>query len=293
MGRALETRDSRRVIGVNVENVWKGPVLNKTFLCLFGVVVVNASAQQQVINPTFEVATITPAAQPAAPLPQIPPIVPLGAMPMAGRGRVQLKSRSLLELIAIAYRTRTAQVSGPGWMANERFDVLAKLPSGTNMGQANEMLQSLLTERFGLKLHRESKELSGYVLVVDKGGAKLTQSTSDPQLSSPATEDGGYPLLPDRFKTSPPVSRSHTELNNVTLTQLAAALSRHLDAPVVDATGLQGRYNITLEVSQDRPDTPGESISEALRRLGLKLERRKVRPDILIIDEISRTPAPN
>ena len=87
---------------------------------------------------------------------------------------------SLAELIPMAYRVKSYQVSGPGWMPQQRFDIKAKMPEGATREQVPEMLQALLAERFKLTIHRETKEHSIYALVVGKKGPKLKESAPDP-----------------------------------------------------------------------------------------------------------------
>ena len=87
-----------------------------------------------------------------------------------------MRNQSLLNLVAAAYRVRMSHISGPAWMSEQRFDVDAKIPEDAPPGQVNEMLQALLAERFGLRLHSESRSETGYALVVGKNGPKLEVS---------------------------------------------------------------------------------------------------------------------
>ncbi|HTC88474.1 MAG TPA: TIGR03435 family protein [Bryobacteraceae bacterium] len=89
--------------------------------------------------------------------------------------------------IAYAYRVKNYEISGPDWMASERFDITAKLPAGRSAKDAIEMLRALLEERFQLKTHRESKELPAYALVVGKGGLKMQESATEP--GAPTTNE--------------------------------------------------------------------------------------------------------
>jgi uncharacterized protein (TIGR03435 family) len=123
----------------------------KTALVLVAVVV---SGQTP---PAFEVASIKPA----------PPITTIAAQIQSGKihvgmtidaARVDIGFMSLADLIRVAYRVKPYQISGPDWMREERFDIVAKLPDGASTDQVPEMLQALLAERFNLKVHRESKE---------------------------------------------------------------------------------------------------------------------------------------
>src|SRR5216684_8699142 len=124
----------------------------------------------------FEVASI----KPAAPIASITP-----AMIQSGKlrlgvsvvgARVDIGYMSLADLIRTAYDVKPHQISGPDWMAAERFNITAKLPDGATKDQVNVMLQALLAERFKLTVHRETKERPVYALIVGKGGPKLRES---------------------------------------------------------------------------------------------------------------------
>jgi uncharacterized protein (TIGR03435 family) len=98
-------------------------------------------------------------------------------------------------LLTTAFRVKPYQISGPSWMSEQRFDILAKIPEGGSTDQVPEMLQALLAERFGLKYHRESKEHEMYGLVVGKNGPKLKESPPEPE--PPAAESAaGAPSGP-------------------------------------------------------------------------------------------------
>src|SRR5215470_1715089 len=99
---------------------------------------------------------------------------------------------SLKDLLTMAYRMKDYQVLGPPWLAVDRFDVAAKLPEGAAREQVPEMMQSLLAERFKVKLHRESKEFPVYGLVVAKGGLKMKES------EAPAAAEGEAGKTPFR-----------------------------------------------------------------------------------------------
>ena len=79
-----------------------------------------------------------------------------------------------------AYGVKGFQISGPGWLDSERYDIVAKLPRGATKAEFMVMLQNLLAERFKLTLHREKKDLPMYALVVGKNGPKLKESVEDP-----------------------------------------------------------------------------------------------------------------
>ena len=84
--------------------------------------------------------------------------------------RVNLTGLSLNDLLAAAYKVKLHQISGPEWMASERFDINGKLPDGSSGDQIPQMIQALLADRFGMKFHREMKDFPVYALVVAKDG---------------------------------------------------------------------------------------------------------------------------
>jgi uncharacterized protein (TIGR03435 family) len=137
-------------------------------------------------GPRFEVASIKPA-----------PITSSGPPAHAGieidGARVDIGYWSINQLIYRAYGLPAYQLSGPGWMNNLRFDVVAKFPEGASKDQLPEMLQWLLADRFGLVAHAETRELPGFALVVGKGGPKVKLAEPDPDA---ATE----PASPNRLE---------------------------------------------------------------------------------------------
>ncbi|MGA2270265.1 MAG: TIGR03435 family protein [Bryobacteraceae bacterium] len=233
-----------------------------------------ALGQTPVAGPAFEVASV----KPAGPL-------DAGQLRSGQRhvgmsidaARVDIGSLSLADLIRIAYRVKPNQISGPDWMASERFDVLAKLPEGASRDQVPEMLQALLAERFKLAVHRESKERAVYALVVGKNGPKLKESSPDADAPAPDGANGGAgaPLVLGGANpqvrvtgrgenTSVVVSGGPSgtvhmsmgpngalrlETPKMTLAALADLLSRFVDRPVVDMTELSGTYQVALDLS--------------------------------------------
>ena len=232
-------------------------------------------------TPAFEVASVKPAA-------------PLGrGQILSGdahvgmkidAARVDIGSLSLADLIRVAYRVKPYQISGPGWMASERFDVLAKMPEGASREQVPEMLQALLAERFKLTVHRESKEQAVYELVVGKNGSKLKEALPDADApaggSAPAAADDVNPQvrLSGRGEntqvsiTGGPTGTAHMSLgpdgtmhlvaSKMNMAALADTLSRFFDRPVVDLTELKGSYQVALDLSM-------EDLRNAARAFGV------------------------
>jgi uncharacterized protein (TIGR03435 family) len=224
---------------------------------------------------TFEVASV----KPAAPLDRSQ--ILSGQMHVGMKidaARVDIGSMSLADLIRVAYRVKPYQISGPDWMASERFDVLAKLPEGASGGQVPEMLQALLAERFKLTVHRESKEHAVYALVVGKNGPKLKESS--PDADAPAAADDANPQvrvsgrgentqvsisggqIGTAHMSMGPGGIMHLEAPKMNMAAFADTLSRFFDRPVVDLTELKGTYQVALDLSM-------EDLRNAARNFGV------------------------
>ena len=226
-------------------------------------------------GPAFEVASV----KPAAPLDRSQ--MRSGQMHVGMKvdaARVDIGSMSLADLIRVAYRVKAYQVSGPDWMASERFDVLAKLPEGASREQVPEMLQALLAERFKLTVHLESKEHAVYALVVGKNGPKLKESAPDadaPAGVGSAALDVSVSGRGENTQVSisgGPIGTAHMSMGpngtmrleapKMTMAALADTLSRFFDRPVVDLTELKGTYQVALDLSM-------EDLRNAARTLGM------------------------
>jgi len=285
----------------------------------------------------FEVASIKP-----SPLPGRGPIRlgQKGGPGSADPGRVTYTFTTLLNLMADAYGVKRYQISGgPKWLDSEQFDIVAKVPEGATKEQINVMLQNLLAERFKLTLHRESKELPVYALVVGAKGPKLKDSTVAD--APPAPDDPATPrpplratkLGPDGCPDAPPPAAGRSSIFMVmtpngecmisgsqTMDGFAARLSTWFDRPVIDRTGLTGKYDLRLRydpssmpggrgggpvmakdagggdpANRTAPNgEPPPSIFNALQeQLGLKLETGKGPVDLLVIDHVVKTPTEN
>jgi uncharacterized protein (TIGR03435 family) len=213
---------------------------------------------------------------------------------MQSADRFQAHNHAVRTLIAAAYDLNPqAILGGPAWVDAERWDVLAKTPGAIrpNLDEQMSMLRGLLKERFKLGFHREPKQLSIYLLSVAKGGVKLRGSTLAPD----ATPEGPPPLV---FVMSPTVVRLPARY--ATMSEFASVLQRSpLDRPVVDRTGLSGRYDFDLQFAPDdrlwngilpRPENSDEpDLFKAVQeQLGLQLEATKGQVDALVIDRIER-----
>ncbi|MGA7240148.1 MAG: TIGR03435 family protein [Bryobacteraceae bacterium] len=203
-----------------------------------------------------------------------------------------------------AFSVKTDQIEGPSWLDTDCFAITAKMPEHATKDQVPAMLQALLAERLKLAAHKEERSRSGYALVVDKGGPKFKED--DPK----ASFMGKAPQGSTRFGFA-----GHGQLKGVmTMATLAGSLSRRGYGPVQDLTGLTGKYDIDLSwvtdpafeprgpeatASAPAPQTvggpePEANLFAALREsLGLKLERRNVSVEFVVIDHIERVPTEN
>jgi uncharacterized protein (TIGR03435 family) len=231
---------------------------------------------------------------------------------MANPGRIRLENWALLDLIAAAYRVRATQVSGAAWLADLVFDIEAKLPEGTQKEQLNAMMKSMLEERFGLRVHRESQTKSGFALVVGKNGPKLRPSEPPPAPSPGITEQERQANDKEQAQQSMAtmmkrmrerIQENHesgtslgglrgASFNSITTEELASHLVGFTEAPVIDETGLTGKYSVSIETWKN-PDVPGGTIFDAVEKLGLKLEPRKVTVETVVVDQVSKAPTAN
>jgi bla regulator protein BlaR1 len=198
---------------------------------------------------------------------------------------------SLFSLVEFAYNLRDVQLSGgPSWVrsgvlvSSELFRVIAKAPEGPPppMDVFRQMLQTLLAERFHLRIHHEQKELPVYDLVVNNGGPKLKESAADTKFN---------------FVTSS-VGRSGVRIvaTHMTVQQLIDhQLSGYTDKPIFDRTGLAAPYDFTLEFAvenmpSDQADPKdGPALVTAVReQLGLKLQPGRAQFDTVVIDHAER-----
>jgi uncharacterized protein (TIGR03435 family) len=203
-----------------------------------------------------------------------------------GPGGVSLHA-GLNDLIGRAYEVEYYQVTGgPAWAQSEHYDFQAKTAAEADSHQIRAMLQSLLADRFQLKLHRETRMVAGYILSVDKGGPKLPPAKTDmPEGSDGVLQMGGGIWS-----------------RGATIRDLAVGLTIELGQPVIDDTKITGNYDFRLRFDDDRgraglpppgagadPPTPGlGSVFTVLREIGLKLESRKVPIEMLVVDSAQR-----
>jgi uncharacterized protein (TIGR03435 family) len=270
------------------------------------------AAAHAATDPQFEVASVKPSPQ-ANGLPHPPAFT--GGPGTATPNRFTVRDAHLKNLILKAYAIEDYQLSAPSWVANPNylsmdgcFDIDATIPPGTTEAQFLVMLQNLLAERFGLKVHREQKELAVYFLSLGKNGHKLKENLT-PELSDPPSwaslpkDADGFRVMPPGytgFDMQPGVHNWRVKFTRMRVANLVKYLSTFLGTPVQDRTGLQGNYDFRLDYNwrQVPPGSPDEPDLPDLRtavesELGLKLVPGKCMIEMLVIDHIDRAPSPN
>jgi len=216
-------------------------------------------------SPSFEVASIRPNPVPG----------PISMVPRREGSQVVLNNTYLSLLIQYAYQVIPRQVSGAERLPTGTYAIEAKTDASATDADVRLMFQMLLRDRFKLVVHRETKQLPVYNLVVGKGGAKLKPT-------SPGSQSRLFTSL---------IRPNMLQLvgQNTTVKLLAEELSRSLDRPVIDRTGIQGEYSFQMEWHRS-PDVPSDpsAFTVIQEQLGLKLESGNGPIEILVIDRAER-----
>lgn len=211
-----------------------------------------------------------------------------------GRGSMKMDSTrltytnvSVRDCIMSAWNVKDYQIDGPDWLRSDRYDLVATAAAPAEDDALKGMLQSLLLERFHMKVHLETRELPVYAMVVSKGGAKLKDAAAP---GRPAIRMNGGGVV----------------FTSVTIADLIELMTRahlaELDRPVVDDTGLTGRYDVTVNLFGTQEEMTsalskrdfGSSIFTLIQeQLGLKLEPKKLPLQMVVVDQAERTPSEN
>ena len=286
---------------------------------------------------TFDVATVKPAAPPEPGKPMMMGI--RGGPGSADPGQISANV-TLSMLLMNAYDVKAYQITGPPWLNMERYDIIAKVPAGATKDQVRVMWQNLLADRFGLTLHHQSKVFPVEEMEIAKAG-KLKETTLNPNtpeaqpapgtpppqglqpFSPPKMDKNGVPELSApglimMMRMGPAGPTAHMVGKAQTAQQLADMVGNELDRPVVDKTGLTGKYDFVLEFAPDpsrfrmplgagpppgagapgpdanATDPSGLTIIGALQQqLGLRLVSTKAPLDTLVIDHVEKVPTEN
>lgn len=231
---------------------------------------------------------------------------------------------AMREYLAMAYRVRPSQITGPDWIATERFDINAKLPAGATASQIPEMLQALLADRFQLKVHRDKKDVPVYALILGKGPLKLKETPPDASAGEPqGTVNVGATGSAAGISANLGNGSYYTFANNkfeagkISVDALVRMLSAYTDRPILNLTELKGNYDLTLnltpedyramliqgavnsgavlppEVLRLLDGSAATSLFDAVQQLGLKMDVRRAPLDVLVIDQVLKTPKEN
>jgi uncharacterized protein (TIGR03435 family) len=237
-------------------------------------------------------------------------------------GRLTSRCATVADLIRTAYvmfangrynpYASAPASGGPGWVYSSRYDINAEAGDASSETMQGPMLQALLEDRFNLKIHRETREIPVYDLIVAKGGLKLhalEPASCPPTMSSAETVallQAGKPL--PKFCGTVRFGPKMADVHGLTVDEFSKNIGRVLDRPIVDKTGIAGLFDFHLEFARDEAtpgllpggalhftDAPvddppgGPSILTAFQeQLGLKLDPAKGPGEFLVIDNVTR-----
>jgi uncharacterized protein (TIGR03435 family) len=288
---------------------------NKRLFALFAVALTAAvsplSAAPQPGQASFEVASV----RPSPPIQSGQPVFfgpPRGGPGSSDPRRITWTYAALRSIVMTAYNVPTFQVVAPDWLATSRYDIAANVPEGSTSEQVTVMWRNLLEERFGVVVHHESREFQVQELTVAKGGPKLKETdlgaNPEPFLPDPGLKPGPNPKMNGfgAIILISPGGKAEMTAKALTMADFVARVSGGLRMPVIDKTGIAGRYDFTLDYSIDlegnQPQggptpAPADDVpdlaSAVEKQLGLKLSRAKASLDVIVVDRVNRVPTDN
>lgn len=234
-------------------------------------------------------------------------------------GQLVVRNNTLRNIVRNAYQLQNFQIvtvaGTPEWFDRDRFDITATSPKpDPSTDEFRGMVQALLAERFGLRVHRETREMPIYALVLAKAdgtwGSQLTRSTTDCAAMAAAARRGAPPPPPTAITERPPCGTRSLPgrmlAGGVTMADLARNVSNFAGRMTIDKTGLTGSFDFTLEYTPDQlppegslpagvpqPPANGPSLFTAMQeQLGLKLDSQRGPVDVLVIDA-AQQPTPD
>ena len=258
--------------------------------------VMPVAAQAPAQKPSFEVASVKPGRERTS------------LLNVAPGGRFSATGFTLKWLIGFAYRLREDQMlGGPTWITKDLWDIEAKAAEGSVPPHSSSdntkpdttalMLQSLLEDRFQLRLHSETRDFPVYLLTVGKGGPKLNLSKDQTDVNVAPVQNVPLDQPHGMMRRTP----DGVTANTVPLSLLTNFLSQQLGRPILDKTGLEGLFDFKLHwtpppiaapgipAGPDAASDPsGVSIFTAIQELGLKLEAAKAPLEVLVIESVQR-----
>lgn len=246
-----------------------------------------AKCQEIAKAPAFEVASITPCKPGTAE----PPGEHMGMVQFTyPGGRFRANATTLKFLLEWAYGIQPSQHSnGPSWMETDRYDIVAKAEnSNVTDNEMKLMMQTLLQDRFHLKLQHERKELPAYIISLGEKAPKLFPPKEGETHSIRVAPQMG----PDQK-----IASYHVAATRYSLTQLTDVFARQLGQVIVNQTGLTGDFDFTLDLTPDdsrpSPLDPSLLITAMREQLGLTLKSQKTLVDYLVIESAEKVAAEN
>jgi uncharacterized protein (TIGR03435 family) len=247
--------------------IWVTRAIVSLAVCVAGLVCGQAAVQQQ-----FEVASVKPI--------KADPRYSSGIRTRPGRidaGNVTLK-----RCIIGSYGVGPHQiVGGPDWLDSDTFEISAKAET-PDSGDAElmAMLQGLLAERFKLALHRENRMMQAFVLEVDKSGSKMDKATPPGESQTSTSTSNAGVVINARF---------------IDMESFAKVLARKTELPVVNQTGLTGRFHLKLSWTPESTRPPENGITEGVslftalqEQLGLRLRKQRTAVEVLVVDRAEK-----
>ena len=242
-------------------------------LTVLAAIVSLSAAAQSKGNATVEVAVVRPH----------PPAVMHNNFSFA-RNRFELEDQPLLKLIAFAYSMNARQIVGASnWVSEDHWDMsgVTNLGDDATLRQEQQIVQQLLVERFGLRFHREKRELPSYALQVVKDQPKLP-AAADPTAQPLEWSQGQAKARTENYRSS-------------SMEYFLLIRQLFMDRPLVDQTGLTGKYDFKLTYSYGDAPAEGEDappmFTAIKEQLGLKFEPVKALVDVMVIDSIGKPDA--
>jgi uncharacterized protein (TIGR03435 family) len=202
--------------------------------------------------------------------------------------RLDIKNQTIHNMLAFAYGIHSKQiVDEPGWLATDRYDVdgIIDTEGQPSLKQLQSMLKKLLADRFQLKMHHESRELSVYALTVAKDGPRLTRSKGDPNLLGDENDQNRNGVVTQ-------------SIVNMSMTDFTLIMQYYVDRPIVDQTNLTGKWDMKWTWTSDEGRLPADAVNPPpglftaiQEQLGLKLEAKRAPADVFVIDHVERPSA--
>jgi uncharacterized protein (TIGR03435 family) len=236
-------------------------------VCLFAVLA--SAALSNAAPPAFAVASIRPSQAPVE-------FEHDGAI-QTSPGSLIMRDVMISSCIKWAYIVQDSQISGPELLSSARYDIVAKADTPVGDEQLRLMLRTLLADRFKLVFHSENKELPAFVMTLAKGEHKFHESVGD------------GPTIRQNSATG-------TIAKSITMREFTDFIAGPLQRPVVDMTGLNGKYDFVLDFTPYLPDNERAMRPDFMNilfaalqgELGIKLESRKTQVEVMVIDRVEK-----